>query len=184
MRHNLDLPRLGAVLADHREAHGLTLFQVGDRTGMALDYLSDVERGKIAPTLPALYQLADTYDIPVPVLLAQVEGLAVTRLQHEATRLAAIIWPDDRPGVPLADALIARLCEETGELAQAVRRHGRLRFGHGDEVSGTELDVLEELGDVLFLLARIADLAGVELGDAAVAVVEKIQRRMEAQGVA
>ncbi|MFZ4432816.1 MAG: MazG nucleotide pyrophosphohydrolase domain-containing protein [Microthrixaceae bacterium] len=58
---------------------------------------------------------------------------------------------DRSRGIP---STIAWLCEETGELAQAVRK-------------GTRADQLHELGDVLAWLASLANQLGLSLEDAA-----------------
>jgi NTP pyrophosphatase (non-canonical NTP hydrolase) len=58
-------------------------------------------------------------------------------------------------GVP---STVAWLCEEVGELAQAVRK-------------GTREDQLHELGDVLAWLASLANQMGLSLQDAAVRYV-------------
>ncbi|MFZ4669097.1 MAG: MazG nucleotide pyrophosphohydrolase domain-containing protein [Microthrixaceae bacterium] len=58
---------------------------------------------------------------------------------------------DRERGIP---STIAWLCEETGELAQAVRK-------------GTEDQQLHELGDVLAWLASLANQLGLSLEDAA-----------------
>ena len=54
-------------------------------------------------------------------------------------------------GIP---STVAWLCEEVGELAQAVRK-------------GTEAEQLHELGDVLAWLASLANQVGLSLEDAA-----------------
>lgn len=58
---------------------------------------------------------------------------------------------DQGRGVP---STVAWLCEEMGELAQAVRK-------------GTEAEQLHELGDVLAWLASLAHQLGLSLDDAA-----------------
>jgi len=58
---------------------------------------------------------------------------------------------DRERGIP---STIAWLCEETGELAQAVRK-------------GTEAQQLHELGDVLAWVASLANQLGLSLEDAA-----------------
>lgn len=58
---------------------------------------------------------------------------------------------DRERGVP---STVAWLCEEVGELAQAVRK-------------GTSEDQLHELGDVLAWLASLANQMGLSLQDAA-----------------
>jgi NTP pyrophosphatase (non-canonical NTP hydrolase) len=57
---------------------------------------------------------------------------------------------DRERGIP---ATVAWLCEELGELAQAVRK-------------GTEAQQLHELGDVLAWLASLANQLGLSLDDA------------------
>ena len=57
---------------------------------------------------------------------------------------------DRARGIP---PTVAWLCEELGELAQAVRK-------------GTEADQLHELGDVLAWLASLANQLGLSLDDA------------------
>ena len=58
---------------------------------------------------------------------------------------------DRERGIP---STVAWLCEELGELAQAVRK-------------GTTADQLHELGDVLAWLASLANQLGLSLEDAA-----------------
>ena len=63
---------------------------------------------------------------------------------------------DRERGLP---ASVAWLCEETGELAQAIRK-------------GSQEDQLHELGDVLAWLASIANQLELSLDDAAQRYVE------------
>ena len=66
--------------------------------------------------------------------------------------MADLYGPQDRArGVP---STVAWLCEETGELARAVRK-------------GTVEEQLHELGDVLAWLASLADQLGLSLEEAA-----------------
>ncbi|CAN5647189.1 MazG nucleotide pyrophosphohydrolase domain-containing protein [soil metagenome] len=66
--------------------------------------------------------------------------------------MGRLYGPADRArGVP---ATVAWLCEELGELAQAVRK-------------GTAEEQLHELGDVLAWLASLAEQLGLSLDDAA-----------------
>ncbi len=58
---------------------------------------------------------------------------------------------DQERGIP---STVAWLCEEVGELAQAVRK-------------GTEAEQLHELGDVLAWVASLANQIGLSLEDAA-----------------
>jgi NTP pyrophosphatase (non-canonical NTP hydrolase) len=76
------------------------------------------------------------------------------------------------------ESILVLLTEELGELARAVRKLGVKRWGHEDEAIGSRQDVSDEVGDVLFLLARIANITGVNLEDGAVSVLAKIEARL------
>ena len=56
------------------------------------------------------------------------------------------------------------------------------RWAHEEEVAGSDSDVSTELGDVLFLLARLALVSGVDLEGAASSVLEKIRLRLTRSG--
>lgn len=86
-------------------------------------------------------------------------------------------WADKKP------ELLMYLTEEVGELARALRKVGAKRWGHEDEEAGSLEDVTEELGDVLFLLARIALISGIDLEDAATLVLGKINLRVSQSGL-
>lgn len=98
--------------------------------------------------------------------------------QSRVLDLSQRAWPEDKPGQALADSLSARLFEEGGELSRAVRQYGRERFGHPGEGKGTAEEVADELGDVLFLVARVANLYNIPLDWAAQKVVDKVSRRL------
>lgn len=71
---------------------------------------------------------------------------------------------------------LARLIEETGELARIYSRtRGELKAKAGEDVSDTAL--AEEMGDVLFVLMCLANQAEVDLGDALETVLRKFRQR-------
>lgn len=104
------------------------------------------------------------------------------QFKEEATRLAAAAFPADEPGPQLADSLIARLCEESGEVAREVRRYWKHRWGHENEERSSSRDVTEEIGDLLFVTVRLAALCGVNLDEAQEAVLVKFRQRLERSG--
>ena len=78
-------------------------------------------------------------------------------LAEVQTLMDRLYGADDRArGIP---ATVAWLCEELGELAQAVRK-------------GTTAQQLHELGDVLAWLASLANQLGLSLEDAITRYVE------------
>ncbi len=71
---------------------------------------------------------------------------------------------------------LARLVEETGELARIYSRtRGELKAKAGEDVSDAALQ--EEMGDVLFVLMCLANQAGVDLGQALEQVLKKARTR-------
>ena len=68
---------------------------------------------------------------------------------------------------------LARLVEEVGELARVLAHREGKAPKPGEDVG----DLEEEIGDVLFVLASLANREGVELEIAFARVVEKYRRR-------
>ncbi|MCL8209223.1 MAG: nucleotide pyrophosphohydrolase [Actinomycetia bacterium] len=71
-------------------------------------------------------------------------------------------------------AMVARLTEELGELAREVSHAYGPKPKKPDEPPGS---VAEEAGDLLFVLASLANALGFRLEDAFLAVMEKYRRR-------
>ena len=59
---------------------------------------------------------------------------------------------------------------------------GVKRWGHGEEAQASSADVAAEIGDLLFLVARLADLCGVDLDEAQRMVLTKFKRRLVESG--
>ena len=71
-------------------------------------------------------------------------------------------------------ALLARLTEETGELAREVNH----AFGEKPKKAGEPpADLSGEMGDILFVLACMANAWGVDLGEAFEQSLAKVTRR-------
>lgn len=83
-------------------------------------------------------------------------------------------WVEGHGGYfpPLAN--LARLTEETGELARAMGALFGPKVPKPGEDPGSPA---EEIGDILFVLAVIANQTGVDLGDAARAALAKAEAR-------
>lgn len=63
---------LGARLRQLRMAQGRQLAEVAAAAGLAVSYLSELERGHKLPTLPVLLALAEAYDVRVTDVLADL----------------------------------------------------------------------------------------------------------------
>lgn len=58
-------PDVGAEVRRWRQTRGLTLAQVGDRSGLNVGYLSQIENRKAVPSLDALAAIAGALDVPI-----------------------------------------------------------------------------------------------------------------------
>ncbi len=69
---------------------------------------------------------------------------------------------------------LARLTEEVGELAREINH----RYGEKPKKAGEDVDnIASEMGDILFILASLANSIGVDLDVAFEEVMAKYQRR-------
>ncbi|MCZ2849916.1 helix-turn-helix domain-containing protein [Modestobacter sp. VKM Ac-2978] len=69
MRAHLDA--LASNVRALREAHGLSLSQLSDRSGVGKATLFKIEQARTNPTLETLLLIADTFDVPVAELVAR-----------------------------------------------------------------------------------------------------------------
>lgn len=138
-------PNVGRETRRWRQTRGLTLAQVGERSGLNIGYLSQIENDKALPSLEALASIAEALDVPVAWLLL------------DSTSAPRVVLERDRPAIPgpadseirEVDAGTSRdLCileavvppgGSTGVHAHAGDEHhvvlsGRWRFTQGDHV--------------------------------------------------
>ena len=83
-------PQVGRELRLWRHVRGRTLADVGERSGLNVGYLSQIENEKALPSLDALMAIGDALDIPVAWLL--IDSTHEPRVVRAADRpeLAAI----------------------------------------------------------------------------------------------
>ncbi len=58
-------PDVGREIRRWRQTRALTLAQVGDRSGLNIGYLSQIENAKAVPSLDALASIAAALDVPI-----------------------------------------------------------------------------------------------------------------------
>lgn len=63
------LRSLGATIRGSRQAAGLTLQQLAQKSNLSISYLSQVERNILTPSVSTLKRLADLLDIPATELM-------------------------------------------------------------------------------------------------------------------
>ncbi len=78
---------IGAKLRYRREALSLTLEEVAQRVGISAGYLSEVERGKTAPAVVTLKNLAEVLDLRLPILFKEGGSDLAIKLRQSRTSL-------------------------------------------------------------------------------------------------
>jgi mannose-6-phosphate isomerase-like protein (cupin superfamily) len=114
-------PPVGAEIRRWRRTRNLTLAQIGERAGLNIGYLSQIENAKAAPSLDALLAIAAALDVPAAWLLidsstpprvvrhderpttAGIGGGSIMEVDGGTSRdlslLEAIVGPGQRTGV-------------------------------------------------------------------------------------
>ncbi|MBI2880316.1 MAG: helix-turn-helix transcriptional regulator [Candidatus Tectomicrobia bacterium] len=86
---------VGKKIREHRNQKGLTLKEVSQRTGLAISFISQVERGNGNPTLSSLRAIAQALGVTVGYFFHSPEEEPPPSVVHEAERKVLI----PRPGV-------------------------------------------------------------------------------------
>lgn len=81
-------PDIGREVRRWRQTRALTLAQVGERSGLNVGYLSQIENGKAVPSLDALYAIARAIDVPVAWLF--LDSAPVPRVVRSADRPCSV----------------------------------------------------------------------------------------------
>ncbi len=92
-------------------------------------------------------------------------------VQHQVDHLIREEWQSTY-WTPLSS--LARLTEEVGELAREINHSYGEKPKKGSEAQG---NIATEMGDILFILASLANSIGVDLDSAFENVMAKYQRR-------
>lgn len=80
-------PDIGAEVRRWRQARALTLAAVGERAGLNVGYLSQIENGKAVPSLDALLAIADALEVSAAwLLLDSAPGPRVVRARERPRR--------------------------------------------------------------------------------------------------
>lgn len=83
--------RVGPEVRRWRQGRGLTLAQVGERSGLNVGYLSQIENEKALPSLEALAAIAEALEVPAAWLLLDSSSppRIVLRTERPTTRSAS-----------------------------------------------------------------------------------------------
>lgn len=85
-------PTLGTYLKSLREAKGLSLRDVEEKSGISNAFISQLESGKVKHPSPIkLYKLAETYGVPYEALMERA-GYPVPENSVSAGRFASVVF--------------------------------------------------------------------------------------------
>lgn len=70
-------------IREYRKQRKLTIRELAAQSGMSISYISQVERGEIDPSLSALRKIAAVFQIPLYLLLDDVEVMGDMTLRRE-----------------------------------------------------------------------------------------------------
>jgi transcriptional regulator with XRE-family HTH domain len=93
---------LGREIRRRRQAHELTLDQLGEASGLTPNYLGNIEAGQRDPSLSSMIRIAMAFDTPIGELLGMPEMSADS---IEVARLLSVLPDEVRE--PLVTALRA-----------------------------------------------------------------------------
>lgn len=70
--------QLGERLREIRKAHNLTLKDLSQKANLSVPYLSNIELGKVTPSIDMLQKIASVYGMTVKNILTDVEELGMS----------------------------------------------------------------------------------------------------------
>jgi transcriptional regulator with XRE-family HTH domain len=139
---------IGSRVRALREAMGLSLRDLAERSGVSAPMLSQVERGETSPTLQVATRIAAGLDLRLSQLLRLDEDGAVTIVRASERRQG----PSDRTSGHRYEVLTAPLPGQRAELSRHVLAPGAATGGPGDppmHEPGSRETALVEAGRVV-----------------------------------
>lgn len=115
---------LGAKLREERKRLSLTMVQLSELSGISQPHLSQMENGKVSPSINSLYRLANALDISPQQLLPDVpsSGLVIMRAedstmtpisdQIDSARARVLALPEGRLQI---QEVVVRASEQLGD---------------------------------------------------------------------
>lgn len=137
---------LGSFLKRLRERHGLSLRQVGLKTGVSHSYLSQVENQGIIPSAQILSKLSSVYKMDITVLLGEAGLMPKRQNEHKAPEEQVSVLPLNMPP-GLKDLTTDISCMEYFEITPfEITRIAEFNFKRGAKLTKKEFLLL-----ILFL---------------------------------
>ncbi len=108
----LDYTLLGKRLAKARKAKGLTQEKLAEQTGLANNYISNIENNRSIPSLETLIKLCEALAITPNDLLLGVSVASDTYMYHEIEEKIRLCTPKERR---LIEEIIALILQQRDE---------------------------------------------------------------------
>lgn len=162
----------GVRLRQLRLSRKMTEKELSARADISCAAISDYELGLRYPRLDNAIRLARCFGVSLDYMAGMQERERVEKQSPSMTeyQLAAMRTSNTRGVGKLINGVMG-LCGESGEVMDLVKKH--LYQGH--ELDGERL--VEELGDVMWYIAEVANYLGMDLGEVAYRNIEKLKRR-------
>ncbi len=92
----MDYKRLGHNIKQQRKSLNLTQQQVADKTGFALNFIGNIERGERKVSVDTLAKIADCLDISVDSLLDNSQPFSEAAINNELNSLISKCSSNER----------------------------------------------------------------------------------------
>lgn len=162
----------GTRLRQLRKRQKITERELGVMTDISFASISDYEQGTRYPRLDNAIRIARYFGVSLDYLagIQEKERVEKHAMGMSEYQLLAMRTSNTRGVGKLINGVMG-LCGESGEVMDLVKKH--LYQGH--ELDGAQL--VEELGDVLWYIAEVANYLGIDLGEIAYQNIEKLRKR-------
>ncbi len=169
------LPPVGKKIKKARTEKKITLDQVANETGLAVDYIKQIESGKAIPPVGTLLQIARALQIDSGFLLREQESALETRIKAYTKRTDNYAYTTLTPGAenkhlkafrvtvdPMQDHKGVGYCHEGEEFVYVLQ--GKIEVTVGDHVNTLgENDSLHFNSGIRHMMRNISDKEAVML---------------------
>lgn len=162
----------GTRLLQLRQRQKITEQELGVMTDISFASISNYEQGLRYPRLDNAIRIARYFGVSLDYLsgIQEKERVEKHAMGMSEYQLMAMRTSNTRGVGKLINGVMG-LCGESGEVMDLVKKH----MYQGHELDSERL--VEELGDVMWYIAEVANYLGMDLGEVACRNIEKLKRR-------
>lgn len=95
-KDHLEFPKevIGNRIRQYRKELGLTVEQLGQKTGISQSMISQIERGQVNPSLDTLWKLSYHLEVPVFYFFKNINRNSVNITRKEEQRIVTMLHPN------------------------------------------------------------------------------------------